>query len=332
LTDREPRSLNLFWQLAVLIGLLALVTATGLTWLLVDSERANLDLEFQTSLVYQGRAVARTLSPVAWEPDAGEEIVRALAEARKDNPHLTGAYYFDDRGGIFSADEEIVPLKIEGEPVEQEALRAREELVSDGGSLYLTLPVYPPARQPGDFTTFGKLRLVMSEEPVRLALERTTVNGVLIGAAAFIIVTGLGVLFILRVVGPLKELHRGVKKIGSGNTAYRLKVSSKNELGRLAAAVNDLADGLENPRDASDDRRRMVRDLEIARQLQQSYLMKRRTTRAWPSPGSANRPTRWAATTMISSPSTTGGWAWSWPTCREKASRGSWSCSCCARY
>lgn len=272
MTDREPKSLNLFWQLAVLIGLLTLVTATGLTWFLVDSERANLYLEFQTSLVYQGRAVARTLSPVAREPDAGEGIVRTLAEARKDNPHLTGAYYFDDRGGIYSADEEIVPLKVEGEPVRQEALRAREELVSDGRTLCLTLPVYPPARQPGDFTTFGKLRLVMSEEPVRTALEKTTVNGVLIGAAAFIIVAGLGVLFILRVLGPLKELQRGVKKIGSGNTAYRLKVSSKNELGRLAAAVNDLADGLENPRDATDDRRRMVRDLEIARQLQQSYL------------------------------------------------------------
>lgn len=272
MTEKEPKSLALFWQLAVLVGLLTLVTATGLTWLLVDSEQANLYREFQTSLVYQGRAVARTLSPVAGNPGAGKGIVRTLAEVLEDNPHLTGAYYFDDRGGIYSADEEIVPLKIEGEPVEQGALRAREELVSADGFLYLTLPVYHPARQPGDFTTLGKLRLVMSTEPLRLALERTTVNGVLIGAAAFLITTGLGVLFILRVLGPLKELHRGVKKIGSGNTAYRLKVSSRNELGRLAAAVNDLADGLESPRTTSDDRRRMVRELEIARQLQQSYL------------------------------------------------------------
>ncbi|OGD78456.1 MAG: hypothetical protein A2Y64_05770 [Candidatus Coatesbacteria bacterium RBG_13_66_14] len=272
LTGKEKKSPSLHWQLAILVGLLVLVTATGLTWLLVDSERANLSREFQTSLVHQGRTIARTLSPVARDPEAGEGIARTLAEAREDDPRLTGAYYFDDRGGIYSADEEIVPLNVEGEPVELEALRAREELVSDGGSFCLTLPVYHPARPPGEITTLGKLRLVASAEPVRLALERTTVSGVIIGAAAFVIAAGLGILFILRVLGPLKELQRGVKKLGAGNLTYRLKVTAKNDLGRLTAAVNELAERLENPRDATDDRGRMARDLEIARQLQQSYL------------------------------------------------------------
>ncbi|HUT99500.1 MAG TPA: SpoIIE family protein phosphatase [bacterium] len=272
MTDKEKRRLNLHWQFAILVGLLVLVTATGLTWFLVASERANLYQGLQTSLVRQGRTVARTLSPIARDPDAGEGIVRTLAEVLEDNPHLTGAYYFDDRGGIYSADEEIVPLNVGGEPAELGSLRAREELVSDGGSFCLTLPVYHPARPPGDFTTLGKLRLVMSAEPVRLALERATVNGVLIGAAAFLITTGLGVLFILRILGPLKELQRGVRKLGAGNITYRLKASARNELGRLAAAVNDLAERLENPRDASGDRGRLLRDLEIARQLQLSYL------------------------------------------------------------
>lgn len=272
LAEKEKVRLNLHWQLAILVGLLVILTAAGLTWFLVDSERADLYREFQTSLVHQGRAVARTLSPVALGPDPGEGIVRTLADAREDNPYLTGAYYFDDRGGIYSADEEIVPLSVEGDPVELEALRAREELVSGGGSFYLTLPVYHPARPPGDLTTLGKLRLAMSVEPVRLELEKSTGGGILIGAAALVIATGLGFLFILRVLGPLKELQRGVRKLEAGNFTYRLKVSAKNELGRLAAAINDLAGRLEHPRDASDDKGRLLRDVEIARQLQRSYL------------------------------------------------------------
>jgi serine phosphatase RsbU (regulator of sigma subunit) len=272
LTEREKVRLGLHWRLAVLVGLLVVLTATGLTWLLTASERAGISREFQTSLVHQGRSVARTLSPVAGGPGAGEGIVRVLAEAREDNPDLTGAYYFDDRGGIYSADEEIVPLNVEGEPVELAALRAREELSSDGGSLTLTVPVYHPARPPGDYTTLGKLRLVMSAEPLRLALERSTVGGVLAGAAAFVVVTGLGLFLILRILGPLKELQRGVKKLGTGNLTYRLRASGDDEFGRLAETINDLAERLENPPDASDDRGRLVRDLEIARQLQQSYL------------------------------------------------------------
>jgi len=272
LTDTEKRGLNLYWRLAVLVGLLVVITAAVLTWLLVASEQTNLSHEVQSSLVYQGRSVARALAPVTPGPDGGGKIAQVLAEAREDNPHLTGAYYFDDRGGIYSADEEIVPLKIEGTPVELDALRAREELVSGGGFLCLTVPVYHPGRPPGDYTTLGKLRLVMSAEPVRLAVERSTVGGVLIAAATFVIVTGLGVYLILRILGPLKELQRGVTKLGAGNFTYRLKVSADNELGRMAAAVNDLAEMLENPRDASDDGGRLVRDLDVARQLQRSYL------------------------------------------------------------
>ncbi|MCX7022220.1 MAG: hypothetical protein NTW26_08140, partial [bacterium] len=130
MAEKEERRLDLRWQFAILVGLLVVITSTGLTWLLVATERANLYQEFQTSLVDQGRTIARMLSPSALDPDAGEDIVRALAEAREDNPNLTGACYFDDRGGIYSADEEIVPFNVGGEPVELGVLRAREELVS----------------------------------------------------------------------------------------------------------------------------------------------------------------------------------------------------------
>jgi serine phosphatase RsbU (regulator of sigma subunit) len=258
----------LHWRLPVLVGLMVICSAVAVTWLLVARERENLTREFQISLVHQGRAVARTLSFVS----GAHPITRTLRFAKNDNPYLAGVYFFSERGGVYSADDEIVPLSVKGEPVELEGLRTFEELRTDGEFFHLRLPVLHPASKPGEFTSIGELRLVLDTEPVRLALEKSTRRGVITGVAALALTTGLSVFVFLRVLQPLKELRRGVKQLGAGNFSYRLKVKTKNEFGLLASAFNDMAGRLADIHGLSDDKGRISRDLEIARQLQRSYL------------------------------------------------------------
>ncbi len=265
---------NLYWRLPILVGLLVIITATVLTWLLVNLERRTFSHEFQTSLLHQGRAIARALSSSAFADNPEEGIVQTLVFAKKDNPYLNGAHFFSDRGEIYSADVEIVPLSVEGEPIALDALRTKEELRATEEFFYLSLPVLHPASAPGELTTIGELRLVLSVEPVRQALEESTRRGVFTGVAALVLSTALSVLVFLRALRPLKELRRGVKQLGAGNLSYRLTVKAKNEFGLLASAFNDMAERLESSHDPPNQKARIARDLEIARQLQRSYLPK----------------------------------------------------------
>ncbi|MCK4594392.1 SpoIIE family protein phosphatase [bacterium] len=265
---------NLHWRLPILVGLSIIITAAVLTWLLVNLERRTFSHEFQTSLLHQGRAIARTLSSSAIRDNPEEGVIQTLVSAKEDNPYLNGAYFFSDGGEIYSADEEIVPLSVEGEPIVLDSLRTKEELRGTEEFFYLSLPVLSPASAPGELTTIGELRLELSVEPVRQALEESTRRGVFTGMAALVLITALSVLVFLRALRPLKELRRGVKQLGAGNFSYRLKVKAKNEFGLLASAFNDMAERLENLHGPPKQNARIARDLEIARQLQRSYLPK----------------------------------------------------------
>lgn len=66
--------------------------------------------------------------------------------------------------------------------------------------------------------------------------------------------TLLGVLFVLgllyfllrRLISPLKDIQKSVKKIGSGELDHRIPIKRKDELGELSIEINAMADDVEN--------------------------------------------------------------------------------------
>lgn len=70
-----------------------------------------------------------------------------------------------------------------------------------------------------------------------------TVILILVGAVIAII--GLGFLLSIGITKPIRNLTREVAIIGRGDLSYRIKVESEDELGRLADALNRMADDLD---------------------------------------------------------------------------------------
>ena len=97
-----------------------------------------------------------------------------------------------------------------------------------------------PGRKP-----FCVTRLLVSEEavlkPIRDLEEIVVLSSVAVAVVAILI--GLGMA--LFITGPLGKLMQGVRIVDSGNLAYKVKVKSRDEVGQLAGAFNDMAGHLE---------------------------------------------------------------------------------------
>ncbi len=71
-----------------------------------------------------------------------------------------------------------------------------------------------------------------------VTLRNTTVAA---GAAMVLAVASLGVIFTRTITGPVRRLVEATDEFGAGHLDYRIDVTGRDELGRLAAAFNEMA-------------------------------------------------------------------------------------------
>ncbi|HEX6850045.1 MAG TPA: SpoIIE family protein phosphatase [Candidatus Polarisedimenticolaceae bacterium] len=74
------------------------------------------------------------------------------------------------------------------------------------------------------------------------------------------------------VVDDVRALERGADRIGGGDLDYRVPVPGKDELSRLAGALNAMAANLKRQRGELVEKERLEADLEAARSIQQRLL------------------------------------------------------------
>ncbi|MBL7160992.1 MAG: HAMP domain-containing protein [Anaerolineales bacterium] len=90
--------------------------------------------------------------------------------------------------------------------------------------------------------------IVIVEQPVEeaLAASRMITRGLTytLGITLFLAIAIVGYTLI-RLIRPLQNLERGVGFIGKGDLDYRIEVKSKDEIGKLARAFNEMAANLQ---------------------------------------------------------------------------------------
>jgi class 3 adenylate cyclase len=88
-----------------------------------------------------------------------------------------------------------------------------------------------------DWAVFAAQPIAEAYAPIRNALWRT--SGFVLAGAAF---AALLALFLARrMSGPIRQLERGVERIGAGQFDHRIAIATGDELERLAARVNQMA-------------------------------------------------------------------------------------------
>ena len=89
-------------------------------------------------------------------------------------------------------------------------------------------------------------------------------------------VIGLALVGIFPISGRLtrnvRKLHAGVDDLAKGNYAARVDVKSRDEVGRLAAAFNQMAADIESHQKLAVEQERLKRELELCRQIQNDML------------------------------------------------------------
>ncbi|HSV49177.1 MAG TPA: SpoIIE family protein phosphatase [Candidatus Acidoferrales bacterium] len=143
-------------------------------------------------------------------------------------------------------------------------------------SLAIVLPVQTviaPA-----LATQGNIANTVNMVSAYVNAQTDTIRNTFIGLFLVIIALVAVVSYLLArmIVNPIMTLTKGAKAIGAGNLESRVKVTSGDELEALAGSFNKMADNLQEQmaelKRTTAEKERLIKELEIAKGIQQSFL------------------------------------------------------------
>ncbi len=122
----------------------------------------------------------------------------------------------------------------------------------------------------------GTIHLGVYKDAVESAIEDTRLSTsfllLAIFAAGNLLIMGLVQVF----VRPIQLLTDGVRAIGDGNMEGKLEVQGPAEIGAIAGVFNEITDKIKKARDSILEQEKMQKEIEVAKQIQQSLLPRRR--------------------------------------------------------
>jgi signal transduction histidine kinase len=226
------------------------VAATALTAFIVGGVILNAVQREQRMIVQEverkGMILAETLAMASVNALLSHDYstLKRFLEAAAKDPDIAYAMVLD-RTGIIKMHTDLTQIgRSVSDDVGARALDSDEVLVQrvpgkSASPLYdVAAPVLAAGRQ------VGVLRLGLSTQGMQAALRRSRGEVALIGLAALVLGVGGAVALTRRISRPLRELVAGARAVSHGDLAWRARVSSRDEVGELAAAFSAMTASL----------------------------------------------------------------------------------------
>lgn len=102
-------------------------------------------------------------------------------------------------------------------------------------------------------SSVNALRFVSSLSLVDNMLSRMMTISLMISAFVLLVVVLMGVYFIKSICVPLAQISSTAKRLATGDFSERIPVTSKDEIGQLSGAFNEMANELENSEQIKND-------------------------------------------------------------------------------
>lgn len=122
----------------------------------------------------------------------------------------------------------------------------------------------------------GTMRLGVYKDAIEDAIEDTRWSTSMLLLSIF----AVGILLIMGLVQvfvrPIQLLTDGVRAIGDGNMDGKLDVRGPAEIGAIAGVFNEITEKFKKARDSILEQEKMQKEIEVAKQIQQSLLPRRR--------------------------------------------------------
>jgi len=253
---------------------LVLVAAIGS--MVIRHERLALTREVELRVLAQARSIAATSERVMLEPDPELTFQKLVREMMARDPDIESVVVVDQDNFIlahpqvtkiktrFIPDTGLTPVSDPKslDPGETLAEGANEFVVSTG----ITRTYEGRVREIGRvYIRSSKGKVVKAIGAARMQIFVIAFIVSCLGSIGGVILSGF-------IASPIKKLADGARRIGEGDFAVRVRVKGRDEIGALAATLNEMAVKLAVARDDLVEKERIARELEIAREIQQTFL------------------------------------------------------------
>ena len=234
------RSLQI--KFSALVVTLLVVASVSLTVIATQHERGALETEVKN----RARAVAKHLAGAAKEPllsveqgDFGHELtLEQLVEDVGTGEGVVAARLLNHEGRIAASldpaeRDTILAPRAGAATAEDDSLQVSR----DGDRLLVAAPIFFSGVRVGEAHVEFDLT-VLVDPVVRSNTEQ------LAAAAIAVVMFGVlaGIAFVTLLVGPLRRLRVGVEQLSTGNLSVRVPPTSRDEVGELTRAFNEMGD------------------------------------------------------------------------------------------
>jgi two-component system phosphate regulon sensor histidine kinase PhoR len=232
---------RLFWRLFGTVGVLLLGTVALLGVVIVGRVEQHYLGQIEDSLRTKAVLVREVVRAGPQQEGRLQERIVGLRREIKTRITLIA-----DNGRVL-ADSEEDPAKMENHAGRPEVRQARETgfgmatRYSDTVNMQMMYVALPAGRDAGD-VAFVRVALPLD----RVNRQLAEIQRIVWTAAAVTALAALALVFWLarRISRPLQELTRGAEKLAHGGYGHKVFATSRDEIGTLARAFNDMSDRL----------------------------------------------------------------------------------------
>ena len=228
-------------KIAGLVSLLVLATVFALTFLSIQRERENFRRELleQANMLLDATSLSLRDQLYNLQIDELQDIARVVSKS----PDVTQFVVYDEQGrvlvdssdtrDIYSQTADPLGLRLLQLDRDESYAEWQSDQLLAGRSVVL-----------GN-TPIGAVVTGLSTRPLDQKIETITLQGILLGIGTLLVGWALTILLARQITHPLMELAVVAGKMASGNLSIRVAPKSKDEIGQLAGAFNEMATGLQ---------------------------------------------------------------------------------------
>jgi adenylate cyclase len=224
-------------KFSALVVAILVVACVALAWVATQHERRALVAAAER----HGRAIAANLAQDAKEPLLAKDELRlgALTQHAGEEPGLVAARLLGIDGTAAAALEPTergkVLTRLTGADVSSPSAALRR-----GSRLLIAAPVIYSGVPIGEAQV--ELDLGVLVEPVVADTQRQLSA---LAVAVTLLGVACGVAFVALLVGPLRRLRSGVERLSKGDLTVRVPPTSRDEVGELTQAFNEMGESLQ---------------------------------------------------------------------------------------
>ncbi len=266
------RTLNFKIQITMLVSLLVAGLVAAFSWTVATRERSMIQTAVLQRVILQGRNLALSSVKPLLRDDPEFELHPLVSRVQQYDRNIVSIAIVDRRGmikghrHITAIDKEYVPsggLR----SIEQAILKSAGEVFLENDEIIeVSIPVTDQHEE------IGTVHLQYSKREIHEAVAGIRERIIRIGLFALVIGVLISLLLAFHITRPVSTLTKGAESIGKGKLDTRITIRSVKEIQALAHTFNEMARSLEESRRAMLDKERLEKELEIAREIQETLL------------------------------------------------------------